>query len=161
MKRLFALENLLYWLLVFAPIALYLEHVAHASPVAIFITSALAIIPLAGLMGRATEQIAERVGEGIGGLLNATFGNAAELIIAIVALRAGFHDLVKASITGSIIGNILLVFGAGALYGGLKFRDQTFNRSAAALGATMLVLSAIGLVIPAIFHQVVGNNPAA
>src|SRR5687767_4770059 len=161
MARLFSKENWLLLLLVFVPIALLLEYVFHTSPLSIFLASSAAIIPLAALMGRATEQLAERVGEGIGGLLNATFGNAAELIIAIVALRAGFHDLVKASITGSIIGNILLVFGAGALYGGLKFRDQTFNRSAAALGATMLVLSAIGLVIPAIFHQVVGNNPAA
>jgi Ca2+:H+ antiporter len=154
-------QNFLMALLIFVPIAFVLEYIVHASGIAIFAAAALAIIPLAGLMGRATEQIAERVGEGIGGLLNATFGNAAELIIAIVALRAGFHDLVKASITGSIIGNILLVFGAGALYGGLKFKDQSFNKSAAALGATMLVLSAIGLVIPAIFHQVVGNNPAA
>lgn len=152
-------KNMLMALLVFVPIAVVLEYVVHASGIAIFICAALAIIPLAGLMGRATEQIAERVGEGIGGLLNATFGNAAELIIAIVALRAGLHDLVKASITGSIIGNILLVFGAGALYGGLKFREQSFNKVAASLGATMLVLSAIGLLIPAIFHQVAGADP--
>src|SRR5690606_7580502 len=92
----------------------------------------------------------------VGGLLNATFGNAAELIIAIMALRAGFHDLVKASITGSIIGNILLVFGLGTLWGGLKYESQTFNRTAASLGATLLVLSAIGLVVPAIFHHLAG-----
>ena len=152
MKRLFAPENLLFWLLVFAPVALFLEHVTHASPVTIFITSSLAIIPLAGLMGRATEQLAERLGEGVGGLLNATFGNAAELIIAGLALKAGYHDLVKASITGSIIGNILLVFGLSALIGGIKFERQTFNRTAAALGGTLLVLSAIGLVVPALFH---------
>jgi Ca2+:H+ antiporter len=157
-KRLFATENLLYLLLVFVPISLVLEYVVHASATTIFITSALAIIPLAGLMGRATEQIAERVGEGIGGLLNATFGNAAELIIAIVALRAGLYDLVKASITGSIIGNILLVFGLSALIGGWRFETQTFNRTAAGLGATLLVLSAIGLVIPAIFHLVAGGG---
>jgi Ca2+:H+ antiporter len=150
--------NLLNLLLVFVPIALVLEYVVHASGMAIFVTSALAIIPLAGLMGRATEQLAETLGEGIGGLLNATFGNAAELIIAIVALRAGLHDLVKASITGSIIGNILLVFGAGALYGGLKHQFQKFNATAASLGATMLVLSAIGLVVPAIFHLVGGTE---
>jgi len=156
--RLFATENLLYWLLVFFPIALVLEHVVHASALWIFITSALAIIPLAGLMGRATEEIAERAGEGIGGLLNATFGNAAELIIAIVALRAGLYDLVKASITGSIIGNVLLVFGLSALLGGLKFPVQRFNRTAASLGATLLTLSAIGLVIPAIFHIIAGGG---
>jgi Ca2+:H+ antiporter len=143
------------------PIALALEYVVHASGVAIFVCAALAIIPLAGLMGRATEQLAERLGEGVGGLLNATFGNAAELIIAIVALKAGLHELVKASITGSIIGNILLVFGAGALYGGLKYETQRFNPTAAALGATMLVMAAIGLVIPAIFHNVTGGAPTA
>jgi Ca2+:H+ antiporter len=152
LKRLFAPENLLYWLLIFAPIALLLEHVVHANAVAVFATSALAIIPLAGLMGRATEQLAERLGEGVGGLMNATFGNAAELIIAGIALHAGLYDLVKASITGSIIGNVLLVFGLSALIGGFRFPSQTFNRTAASLGGTLLVLSAIGLVVPAIFH---------
>ena len=152
--------NLLNLLLVFVPISFALEYIVHASGMAIFITSALAIIPLAGLMGRATEQLAETLGEGIGGLLNATFGNAAELIIAIVALRAGLHDLVKASITGSIIGNILLVFGLSALYGGFKHQFQKFNATAASLGATMLVLSAIGLVVPALFHMVGGSASA-
>ena len=95
----------------------------HARAEWIFVTSCLAIIPLAGLMGKATEHLAERVGEGIGGLLNATFGNAAELIIAIMALRAGLYDVVKASITGSIIGNILLVFGLSALVGGAQVSD--------------------------------------
>ncbi|MCI0434148.1 MAG: calcium/proton exchanger [Gemmatimonadetes bacterium] len=145
-------------LLVFLPIALVLEHVVHASGIAVFVTSALAIIPLAALMGRATEHLAERLGEGIGGLLNATFGNAAELIIAIMALRAGLYDLVKASITGSIIGNILLVFGLSALWGGLRYPTQRFNTTAASLGATMLILSAIGLVVPAIFHLVAGQG---
>jgi Ca2+:H+ antiporter len=155
MARLLARENWLLLLLVFLPIALVLEYVVHASALAIFLTSSAAIIPLAALMGRATEQLAERLGEGVGGLLNATFGNAAELIIAIVALRAGLFDLVKASITGSIIGNILLVFGASALWGGLRYETQQFNRTAAALSATLLILSAIALLIPAIFHQVV------
>src|SRR6185295_2663801 len=97
MKRLFAVENLLNLLLIFVPIAVGLE-LAHAPGVYIFGASCLAIVPLAGLMGKATEQLAERLGEGIGGLLNATFGNAAELIIALAALRAGLHDVVKASI---------------------------------------------------------------
>jgi Ca2+:H+ antiporter len=154
-------QNILAVLLLFVPIAVVLEYGMHMRGLPVFICAALAIIPLAGYMGRATEQLAERLGEGIGGLLNATFGNAAELIIAIVALRAGFYDLVKASITGSIIGNILLVFGAGALYGGLKFETQRFNPTAAALGATMLVMSAIGLVVPAIFHMVAGSDPRA
>ena len=110
MSKLLTPENILNLLLIFVPIAIVLEFM-HASSTVIFITSCLAIIPLAGVMGKATEHLAEKVGEGIGGLLNATFGNAAELIIAIVALRAGLYDVVKASITGSIIGNILLVFG--------------------------------------------------
>jgi Ca2+:H+ antiporter len=158
MPRLLAKENILLLLLVFLPTALVLEHVAHGSALAVFITSSLAIIPLAALMGRATEQLAERLGEGVGGLLNATFGNAAELIIAIVALRAGYLDLVKASITGSIIGNVLLVFGASALYGGIRFDRQVFNRTAGGLSSTLLVLSAIGLVVPAIFHIVAGGT---
>lgn len=161
MKRFLSAENLLNVLLVFFPVALVMEHVFHADPVALFVISALAVIPLAGWMGRATEQIAERLGEGVGGLMNATFGNAAELIIAIIALRAGLYDLVKASITGSIIGNILLVFGLSALVGGVRFPEQKFNRTAASLGTTLLVLSATGLVIPAIFHNVVGDAALA
>jgi Ca2+:H+ antiporter len=156
MARLLAKENWLLLLLVFIPIALVLEFVVHADALWIFLASSAAIIPLAALMGRATEQLAERLGEGVGGLLNATFGNAAELIIAIVALRAGLFDLVKASITGSIIGNILLVFGASALWGGVKFERQQFNRTAAGLSSTLLVLSAVALFVPAIFHLVIG-----
>ncbi len=156
MARLLSKENWLLVLLVFLPVALLLEHVVHASALAIFLTSSAAIIPLAALMGRATEQLAERLGEGVGGLLNATFGNAAELIIAVVALRAGYFDLVKASITGSIIGNVLLVFGASALWGGIKHETQRFNKTAASLSATLLILSAIALVVPAIFHLVIG-----
>jgi Ca2+:H+ antiporter len=143
---------------VFVPVAMVLEWGVHASPTLIFIISCLAVIPLAGLMGHATEELAERMGEGVGGLLNATFGNAAELIIAIIALRAGLFDLVKASITGSIIGNVLLVFGASALYGGIRFDRQVFNRTAGGLSSTLLVLSAIGLVVPAIFHIVAGGT---
>jgi Ca2+:H+ antiporter len=125
----------------------------------VFLAAAISIIPLAGYMGRATERLAEHVGAGVGGLLNATFGNAAELIIAVLALRAGLHDVVKASLTGSIIGNILLVFGLSALLGGLKHPPiQRFNKTAASLGGTMLVLSAIGLVIPAIFHALAGDG---
>ncbi|HEY7769408.1 calcium/proton exchanger [Longimicrobium sp.] len=158
---LFSAANVMNLLLVFVPIAMLMEWWLHSSASAIFIVSCLGIIPLAGQMGHATEEIAERVGEGVGGLLNATFGNAAELIIAIVALRAGLFDLVKASITGSIIGNVLLVFGLSALVGGLKYETQKFNRTAAGLGGTLLVLSAVGLVVPAIFHSLVGNTAAA
>jgi Ca2+:H+ antiporter len=155
MGELFSVKNILNLFLIFVPIAIVLEYVVHARPEWIFVTSCLAIIPLAGLMGKATEHLAEHVGEGVGGLLNATFGNAAELIIAIMALRAGLYDVVKASITGSIIGNILLVFGLSAVVGGARYSIQSFNKTAANLGTTMLTLSAIGLVVPAIFHYVV------
>jgi Ca2+:H+ antiporter len=107
---------------------------------------------LAGYIGRATEILAGRLGGGLGGLLNATFGNAAELIIGALALRRGLTDLVKASLTGSIIGNVLLVFGLCAFVGGIKHPVQHFNRTAAGLGSTMLLLSAIGLTVPAVFH---------
>jgi Ca2+:H+ antiporter len=121
----------------------------------------LAILPLAAYMGRATETLADHLGGGIGGLLNATFGNAAELIIGALALRAGLTDLVKASLTGSIIGNVLLVFGAAALVGGLRRPVQRFNLTAAGLGTTMLLLSTIGLVIPAVFHLLSRGVPNA
>lgn len=147
-------------LLVFVPAALALRYVFHADPTWIFVMSAVAIIPLAGLLGLATEKLADHFGVGVGGLLNATFGNAAELIISVIALRAGMHDLVKASITGSIIGNILFVFGLSALFGGLKYHTQTFNRTAASMGATLLLLSAVGLVVPAIFHGLVSEAGA-
>ena len=160
MGKLLTPENILNLLLIFVPIAIVLE-VMHASATLIFITSCLAIIPLAGVMGKATEHLAEKVGEGIGGLLNATFGNAAELIIAIVALRAGLYDVVKASITGSIIGNILLVFGLSAVLGGAKYSTQKFNKTAASMGTTMLTLAVIGLVIPALFHVVAEGKPNA
>ncbi len=158
MRSLFNPERVLLLFLVFVPVALALEYLVEGADTWVFVTSAIAVIPLAGIIGRATEHLAERVGAGLGGLLNATFGNAAELIIAVIALRAGLYDLVKASITGSIIGNVLLVFGLSALLGGIKFQTQRFNRTAASLGATMLLLAAIALVVPAIFHWVVGDS---
>ncbi len=158
--KIFAVEHLLNWFLIFVPVAIVLE-LTHARPVFIFAASCLAIMPLAGLMGQATENLAEKMGAGVGGLLNATFGNAAELIIALMALNRGLTDVVKASITGSIIGNILLVFGLSALCGGLKYPAQRFNRTAASLGATMLALSLIGLLVPALFHQVAQGHANA
>jgi len=146
------MKSPLNWMLLLVPLAIVLE-VMHADPLYIFISCALAIIPLAGWMGRATEWMAEHLGSGIGGLLNATFGNAAELIIAIVALRAGLNDVVKASITGSIIGNILLVLGVAFLAGGMKFPKLQFNRTAASLSSTLLALSTVALIVPALFHQ--------
>jgi Ca2+:H+ antiporter len=157
LRRLLTGENALNLLLGFVPAAWALEHFAVSS-VAVFACSALAIVPLAGLMGKATEYLAHRLGQGVGGLLNATFGNAAELIIAILALQKGYHDLVKASLTGSIIGNVLLVFGLSATVGGARYPVQKFNRTAASVGSTLLVLSAIGLVVPAIFHTLVRGD---
>ena len=125
----------------------------HASPIMIFGVACLGVLPLAGLMGRATEQIAERTGPTIGGLLNATFGNAAELIIAFVALRAGLVDLVKASITGSILGNLLLILGLSLVAGGLKAPILKFNRTSAGMSSAMLALAVAGLVFPAVFHS--------
>lgn len=149
------------WLLLFVPVAVALEHFAQERYLLIFAASGLAILPLAGWMGRATEQLAERTGEGVGGLLNATFGNAAELIIAFAALRAGLFDVVKASIAGSIVGNILLVLGAAMLAGGLRRPEQHFNPMGARSQATMLTLAAIALVLPAAYRAVLGTEATA
>ena len=139
-------------LLVLIPIGIALRWLAPGQHSLIFFAAVLAIVPLAAQMGQATEVLADRLGGGIGGLLNATFGNAAELIIGALALRAGLVDLVKASLTGSIISNVLLVFGGAAIVGGIRHSIQRFNHTAAALGTTMLFLSAIGLIVPAVFH---------
>lgn len=150
------------WLLIFVPIAIAMRFVPGLdNPTWLFIASCLAIIPLAGWMGRATEHLAEHLGQGVGGLLNATFGNAAELIIALFALAKGLDGVVKASITGSIIGNILLVLGLSFVAGGVKFKRQVFNRTAASVSATALTLGGIALVIPTIFHQVAAQVPVA
>ena len=141
------------WLLLALPVAAGL-HLFHAGELWVFLASGVAIIPLAGLMGRATENLAETLGAGIGGLLNATFGNAAELIIALLILWRGpeMYPLVKASITGSIIGNALLVLGLAILLGGLRYPKQEFNRTAAGMGATLLALASIGLLVPTVYY---------
>jgi Ca2+:H+ antiporter len=138
-------------LLFFVPVTIVLE-LLKTEPVWIFVSSCLAIIPLAGLLGLATEHLSNRFGEGIGGLLNASLGNAAELIIALAALGEGLHGIVKASLTGSIIGNILLVLGASMLAGGLRYERQRFSQTAAGMGASLLLLAAVGLVVPALFQ---------
>lgn len=150
------LKPSLNWLLVFVPAAVVLEFTAPAAHTAIFLTACAAIIPLAGWLGKATEHLAEHTGEGIGGLLNATFGNAAEMIIAVMALREGLTEVVKASLTGSILGNILLVLGASFLTGGLRHPRQRFNVTGARSQATMLILAAIALVSPSAFHHIGG-----
>ncbi len=149
---------MLNWLLVFLPITLALEFLAPDRHSLIFIASALAIVPLAGWLGTATEHLAARTSEGVGGLLNATFGNAAEMIIALVALRNGLFDVVKASLTGSIIGNVLLVLGASILAGGIKYPVQQFNAAGARVQSTMLTLAAVALVVPAAFHYLGGSR---
>jgi Ca2+:H+ antiporter len=144
-----------YLLVPFIPIAVGLE-LAHAEATVIFAASALGVIPTAALMGRATEELATRSGPGIGGFLNVTFGNAPELIIAFFALREGLHEVVKASIVGSILGNILLVMGAAMFIGGLRRDRQRFNATAANVQALMLLLAGVALVMPAIFELVAG-----
>lgn len=124
-----------------------------APPLVTFLLACLAVLPLAGLMGEATEHLAGRTGPTLGGFLNATFGNAAELIIAVVALQNGLVELVKASITGSILGNLLLILGLSLFVGGLRRETLTFNRTAASMSAGMLVLAVVGVVFPALFHH--------
>ena len=146
-----------YLLTPFIAIALVLE-LLHAGPVVLFVTSALGVIPTAALMGRATEELAARSGPGIGGLLNVTFGNAPELIIALFALEKGLQEVVKASIVGSIIGNVLLVLGASMLAGGIGRTTQRFNSTAASAQASMLVLAIAAVVMPAVFEMVEGQG---
>jgi Ca2+:H+ antiporter len=144
-----------YLLVPFIPIAVVLE-LAHANASVIFITSALGVIPTAALMGRATEELAARSGPGIGGFLNVTFGNAPELIIAFFALNEGLQEVVKASLIGSILGNILLVMGAAMFIGGRKRDRQRFDRTAANVTALMLLLAVVAMIMPALFELVQG-----
>src|SRR2546423_4226178 len=135
------------WLLPLVPAAIALRYwPAISNPTALFICSAIAIVPVAGWIGRATEELAARVGEGVGGLLNATFGNAAELIIAGIALSKGLTGVVKASITGSIIGNILLVLGLSIFFAGMNHKEQRFNQTDASPSVASLFLPAIALI---------------
>jgi Ca2+:H+ antiporter len=146
-----------YLLVPFIPAAVALE-LAHASAPLIFFVAALGIIPTAALMGLATEELAARSGPGIGGLLNVTFGNAPELIIALFALNEGLQEVVKASLVGSILGNILLVLGGAMLVGGLRRDRQYFDRTAAQVQSAMLFLAVAALIMPAIFELVEGKG---
>lgn len=146
-----------YFLVPLIPLAIVLDLVG-VSPIAIFFVSAGGVIPTAALMGRATEELAHRSGPGIGGLLNVTFGNAPEIIIALFALNAGLHEVVKASLIGSMLGNILLVLGASMFVGGLGRDRQFFDRTAASSQSAMLLLAAVALVMPAIFELIAGNG---
>jgi Ca2+:H+ antiporter len=146
------------WLLLFIPITVSLEHLAHVSAPVLFFMAALAIIPIAALIVRATEQIATHTGDAIGGLLNATFGNAPELIIALVALKAGYLEMVRASLVGAILANLLLALGAAFLMGGLRFHDQRFNPTAARTYSTMMFLAAVSMTVPSAFSRVFAPN---
>ena len=143
-------------LLIFVPAAILLSFLSPSSHRLIFLAACLAIVPLAGWLGRATEELTHNTNEGIGGLLNATFGNATELIIAIAALQKGLYQVVKASLTGSLIGNLLLVLGGAILAGGIKHERQRFNVTAARAQVTLLTLATIGMIMPAAFHYLAG-----
>jgi Ca2+:H+ antiporter len=144
-------------LLIFLPIALVLE-LAQGAPLLIFAASALAVVPLSGILGDATEELAGRAGPRVGALLNATLGNAAELIITILAIKEGLLELVRASITGSIIGNLLLVAGVAIIAGGLKHGTQRFDRRSAVMNATLLIMAALVLTVPSFFNFAIEPN---
>ena len=141
------------WFFVFIPITLALEGVENISAPLLFFAAALAIVPIAGLIVKSTEQIAERTGDAIGGLLNATFGNAPELIISLVALKAGNYELVRASIIGAILANLLLALGVSFTLGGLRHHTQDYNPAASRTYSTMMLLAAISLVVPSAFSR--------
>jgi Ca2+:H+ antiporter len=150
-------DRVLSALLIFIPISILLE-LLKADSLLIFFAAAVAIMPLAGFMGKATEELSKQVGAGIGGLLNATFGNATELIIGIFALQAGLFEVVKASLTGGIIGNMLLIVGCSMLFGGLKREKQTFNAKVQGVNSTMLMLAAVGLIMPALVYSYLADG---
>jgi len=146
------------WLLLFIPLTIALEHLAHVSAPVLFFMAAVSIIPIAALIVRATEQIAHRTGDAIGGLLNATFGNAPELIIALVALKTGYLDMVRASLVGAILANLLLALGVGFLMDGLRFHEQRFNPTAARAYSSMMFLAAVSMTVPSSFSRIFAPN---
>ena len=146
------------WFFIFIPITVALEHLGHVSAPVLFFMAALSIIPIAALIVQSTEQIATRTGDAVGGLLNATFGNAPELIIALVALKAGLLDMVRASLVGAILANCLLALGVAFLLGGIRFHDQKFNATAARTYSTMMFLAAASMMVPSAFSRVLAPN---
>ena len=147
-------SSIVYFLLIFVPLAVILELV-HTGQIVLFVVAALGLIPLAKLIGDSTEHLAVHYGATIGSLLNVTFGNAAEIIIAVIAINAGLPDLVKASITGAILGNILLIFGLSIIAGGFKYKEQFFNRENTGVQSSMLFLAVIGLAVPTVLAATV------
>jgi Ca2+:H+ antiporter len=146
------------WFIVFIPVAVALEHMEGMPAPLIFFSAALAILPVAAMIVRATEQIASRVGDTIGGLLNATFGNAPELIITLVALKAGLFNMVRASLAGAIMANLLLALGIAFLLGGIRYHEQQYNPAASRVYATMMLIAVISLSIPSGFRRVLGGD---
>ena len=154
-----ALRLRIEYLLGFIPLAVAIDWLAPDWRIAAFAAAAAAIAPLAAALGKTTERIAEKNGAAVAGLLNVTFGNAAEMIIGVTALRNGLGDVVKASITGAVIGNLLLVLGGALLAGGLAYQTQSFNATAARSRTTMLLLAATALIAPAAYHSLASNRP--
>lgn len=146
------------WLLLFIPLTVALEHLGHVSAPVLFFMAAVAIVPIAAQIVSATEQLATRTGDAIGGLLNATFGNAPELIIAFVALKAGLLEMVRASLVGAILANLMLALGVAFLLGGLRFHQQRFNATAARAYSTMMFLAAVSMTVPSAFSRVFAPN---
>lgn len=149
-----ALRPSLNWLFAFIPVSVALEY-AHVPAPVLFFSAALAIVPIAALIVRSTEQLATRTGDAVGGLLNATFGNAPELIIGLVALRAGYFDMVRASIVGAILANLLLALGVAFMVGGSRRHAQEYNPGAARMYSSMMLISAISLGVPSAFNRFV------
>ena len=141
------------WFLVFIPITLVLDHINKIPPPVLFFSAALAILPIAKLIVQSTEQIATRTGDAVGGLLNATFGNAPELIIATVALKAGYFDMVRASLIGAILANLMLALGVAFLLGGLRYHDQTYNPAVSRVYSSMMMISVFSLAVPSAFNR--------
>ena len=146
------------WMLLFIPLTVALEHLAHVSAPVLFFMAALSIVPIAAQIVGATEQLATRTGDAVGGLLNATFGNAPELIIAFVALKAGLLEMVRASLVGAILANLMLALGVAFLLGGLRFHQQRFNPTAARAYSTMMFLAAVSMTVPSAFSRVFAPN---
>jgi Ca2+:H+ antiporter len=140
------------WLLVFIPVSVVLEH-AHVPAPLLFFSAALSIVPIARLIVLSTEHLATRTGDAVGGLLNATFGNAPELIISIVALRAGLFDMVRASIVGAVLANLLLALGVSFFLGGLRHHTQEYNPGATRLYSSMMLISVVSLAVPSAFYR--------
>ena len=148
----------IHWLYIFIPITLVLEY-THGSAPTIFFCAALSIIPIARLISSSTENLATYTGDAVGGLLNATFGNLPELIIAIVALQAGLHEMVLASLAGAILGNLLLATGVSFFVGGLKYRTQEYNPVSVRMYSSMMLIAVISLTVPSAFHRFVEDTP--